>query len=287
MAKAGPTAISAQRLICLSDLHLSDDTPGTLAVLQGFMAAQATPGVAFALLGDIFEYWVGDDHQTHTSQSLANSCQQATSAGAQVFFMHGNRDFLLGRIYLDACGMELLSDPWQGDLFGTPTVLSHGDLLCTDDTAYQQFRRMSRCADWQAGFLAKPLADRVAYAQQLRAESKKTKAQAQADAAIMDVNEDAVKQALAGHWPQGLSTPEAKRLIHGHTHRPACHLIAVGDCAATDAARAVRWVLPDWDFDGQDPSGHRGHALQISATGIEVLRCSPPPPSSESAPPQN
>lgn len=228
----------------------------------GFIRQQAAPGTAIALLGDIFEYWVGDDHDTPVGNALADACRHAGTKGAQVCFMHGNRDFLVGADYLARCQAQLLPDPWYGVLFGIPTTLSHGDLLCTDDAPYQQFRRMSRSKEWQTAFLAKPLSDRVAYAQHLRAESIKNKASA-THSDIMDVNPQAVTHALSGQWPGGAdSTPASMRLIHGHTHRPARHEVA-------SPAGAERWVLPDWDMD--DNHNPRGYALQVSADGIQKI----------------
>ena len=169
----------AQQLLLLSDLHLSADTPRTLAAVCTALRDHAASGTAIALLGDIFEYWVGDDHDTDVAEALAQACRQAAHRGANLYFMHGNRDFLVGERYLQRCGMTLLPDPWHGVLFSTPTALSHGDMLCTDDHAYQQFRSMSRNPQWQSDFLSKPLEQRVAYAQHLRAESMKNKAASQ------------------------------------------------------------------------------------------------------------
>lgn len=212
--------------------------------------------------------------------------------------MHGNRDFLVGEHYLSRCGMQALPDPWHGLLFGEPTALSHGDMLCTDDSAYQQFRHMSRNPQWQSAFLSKPLAERVAYAQHLRAESMKNKAAAGVAAPhaasipnsatnmsaqsektgnpgelakssasgqtdIMDVNAQAVRNALEGHWPNGVKTPLAARLIHGHTHRPAVHHIKL-----ENGNEAQRWVLPDWDFD--HAQSVRGHLLRVDENGVAV-----------------
>jgi UDP-2,3-diacylglucosamine hydrolase len=182
--------------------------------------------------------------------------------------MHGNRDFLVGEHYLSRCGMQALPDPWHGLLFGVPTALSHGDMLCTDDSAYQQFRHMSRNPQWQSAFLSKPLAERVAYAQHLRAESMKNKAaqgnlRTNGQADIMDVNAQAVRNALEGHWPNGAKTPLAARLIHGHTHRPAVHHIKL-----ENGNEAQRWVLPDWDFD--HAQSVRGHLLRVDKNGVAV-----------------
>lgn len=256
----------AHQLLLLSDLHLSADTPHTLAAVCTTLIDQASPGTAFALLGDIFEYWVGDDHDTPVAQALADACQSARNKGAELYFMHGNRDFLVGEHYLKRCGMSLLPDPWHGVLFDRPTTLSHGDMLCTDDHAYQQFRQMSRNPQWQAAFLGKPLTERVAYAQHLRTESMKNKAARAADinTDIMDVNALAVSEALAGRWPNGIETQPSCALIHGHTHRPAVHAVQMAH-----GMEALRWVLPDWDFD--TPGQCRGHLLKVSADGISRL----------------
>lgn len=255
----------------LSDLHLSADTPRTQAHVRTQLTRYAGPDTAFVLLGDIFEYWVGDDHDTPIARAFKELCEDIRAAGSTLYFMAGNRDFLVGDAYLNRCGIVRLPDPWHGELFGIPTLLTHGDLLCTDDQTYQQFRRMSRSTAWQQAFLAQPLAERVAYAQRLRAESMKKKAGA--DDCIMDVNRGAVESALNGQWPDGQQTPPAKRLIHGHTHRPACHTVE------TPGGRCERWVLPDWwhetATDPSDPSDqqerHRGYVLQLSDAGVRVL----------------
>lgn len=231
----------------------------------GFLRRQAGTGTAFALLGDIFEYWVGDDHESPVADELAQACQHAAQQGSTLYFMHGNRDFLVGQAFLDRCRMQALPDPWHGELFGIPTVLTHGDLLCTDDLGYQQFRRMSRSPEWQSDFLSKPLEARVAYAQHLRAESMKNKASARTQ--IMDVNADAVARAMDGRWPEGSVTPFAQRMIHGHTHRPAEHAVMCQDGHASRTS--LRVVLPDWDFD--DAANPRGYALQVDAAGIQPV----------------
>lgn len=235
----------------------------TLQAVCRLLVSEARPGTSFLLLGDIFEYWVGDDHITGVSQAFADACRQSVAKGARLAFMAGNRDFLVGEKWLTDCGIAALPDPWHGVLMGVPTLLSHGDLLCTDDHAYQAFRQVSRNPVWQRDFLSRPLSDRVTYAQQLRAESMRSKSET--DASIMDVNPVAVERALAGQWPHGGVTPAADRLIHGHTHRPATHVIH-----RQGLPDAERIVLPDWDFDGTGPC--RGYALEIDATGVRQLR---------------
>jgi UDP-2,3-diacylglucosamine hydrolase len=144
--------------------------------------------------------------------------------------MHGNRDFLLGELFMQDAGATLLPDPTVVDLYGTPTLVTHGDTLCTEDRDYQDFRRMVRDPHWQAGFLAQPLAQRKAQIEELRRKSETEKSMKPAD--IMDVNQDAVAAAFrAHHYP---------RLIHGHTHRPARHEHRI------DGMLCERWVLTDW-----------------------------------------
>lgn len=165
--------------------------------------------------------------------------------------MHGNRDFLMGKALENACGGRLLPDPTRLNLYGTPTLLMHGDTLCTDDAAYMAFRSDVRAPTWQARFLAQPLAQRKAQIEQLRAQSKA--AQSLKTPEIMDVNREAVAALLRTH--------DYPRLIHGHTHRPAQHVHEV------DQHRSERWVLPDWY--------EQGGYLRCDANGCQDVKISP------------
>ena len=214
----------------ISDLHLSADHPGTMAAFERFILAQAPKADALYILGDLFEYWAGDDDlHDPFHQQVIGALKGLT--GTRVYLMHGNRDLLMGQKLASACDAELLDDPALINLYGTPTLLTHGDMLCTDDIEYQQFRSHVRSAQFQHEFLAKPLAERKAYIELLRKQSDIEKQHKEID--IMDVNDAAVAALLRQHgYP---------RLIHGHTHRPQRHEHVV------DGHPCERWVLGDWD----------------------------------------
>jgi UDP-2,3-diacylglucosamine hydrolase len=216
----------------ISDLHLSADHLHSFAAFKRFVAKLAPQSEALYILGDLFEYWAGDDdrHNEFYSQ-VVNSLHVLATHGVKIYLMHGNRDLLIGDAFAQAAGATLLDDPTLLDLYGTPTLLSHGDKLCTDDIEYQKFRALVHSAEFQKNFLVQPLAARKAYIEQLRQQS--TSAKQSKDSAIMDVNNDAVAALLREYrYP---------RLIHGHTHRPARHEHKV------DGHRCERWVLSDWD----------------------------------------
>lgn len=214
----------------ISDLHLSRRQPHSLAAFERFIATTAPGAEALYILGDLFEYWAGDDdlHDPFHNR-VAGALRRLTAT--RVFLMHGNRDLLIGQALSRACGACLLPDPTLVDLYGTPTLLCHGDALCTDDAEYQRYRTQVQSLDFKQQFLDKPLAERKAYIEQLRAHSE---AEKQGKSyAIMDVNDEAVAALLRRyHYP---------RLIHGHTHRPGRHEHTV------DGRRCERWVLGDWD----------------------------------------
>jgi len=216
----------------ISDLHLSEQRPGTTAALLGLLGGRAREAAALYVLGDLFDAWIGDDdlgEPMHTQ--VAGALRALSGQGVPVFVMHGNRDFLLGERFAQAAGATLLADPTVVELAGGRTLLAHGDTLCTDDRDYAAFRAQVRDAAWQRTFLARPLAQRRAEAARLRAASeagKRLKA-----AQIMDVTPRAVEDLLRAHG--------CRRLIHGHTHRPGRQAHEV------DGAACERWVLPDWD----------------------------------------
>ena len=216
----------------ISDLHLSSAQSPAAALFLNFVRDIAPQAEALYILGDLFEYWAGDDDLADPFHvSVTNDLHQLAARGTRLFIMHGNRDFLMEQRLAAACHAELLPDPLLLDLYGTPTLLTHGDALCTDDAAYQQFRRMVRSAAWRNNFLALPLAERKAQIEGMRAQSEQSKRSKAME--IMDVNEAAVQALLRRHgYP---------RLIHGHTHRPARHLHQV------DGHACERWVLGDWD----------------------------------------
>lgn len=219
----------------ISDLHLCPTRPAINALFTRFVQDIAPQAEALYILGDFFEYWAGDDDLAdpfHTA--IAGTLAGLAQRGTRIYIMHGNRDFLLSDAFLRAAQATLLPDPTRIDLYGTPTLLMHGDTLCTDDVAYQQFRVMVRGTEWQRKFLAQPLGQRKAQIEDLRKKSEQEKSNKSAE--IMDVNSDAVANTLRA---QGYP-----RLIHGHTHRPARHSHRV------DGMLCERWVLPDWYVTG-------------------------------------
>lgn len=216
----------------ISDLHLSEEQPRTAEAFHRFMREVAPRAEALYILGDLFETWAGDDDVAHPfHRQLVDAMQALSAGGTRLYLMHGNRDLLMGKQLERECGATLLADPALIDLYGRPTLLSHGDQLCTDDHAYQAGRRQVADPAWQRQFLAQPLAARKAFIAQLRARSQDAKQKKSEE--IMDVNSDAVLTLLRNHgYPN---------LIHGHTHRPAHHVIHV------DGYTCNRWVLGDWD----------------------------------------
>ncbi len=219
----------------ISDLHLSEDEPANVDAFLAFLDGPARSADSLFILGDLFEYWAGDDDlATPFNARIAAAIRALADAGTAVFFMTGNRDLLAGPAFADAIGATLLDDPARvcfGDTDTAPVLLlAHGDALCTDDLAYQAYRRQVRDPAWQAGFLAQPLSARKAFIAGLRQKSEAAKAEKAME--IMDVNADAVAALLREH---GYPT-----LIHGHTHRPDCHRLQV------DGRDCVRHVLADW-----------------------------------------
>lgn len=219
----------------ISDLHLTAERPSANERFFGFLAETARSAEALYILGDFFEAWVGDDALADPFHAQVTSAlRELTSGGVRLFIMHGNRDFLLGESFIQATGASLLLEPHVVNLYDRPTLLLHGDVLCTDDLDYQQFRRLVRDPGWQASFLARPLAERVALARQLRERSEQVKGDKRPE--IMDVNPEAVQNAFRRHG--------VAHMIHGHTHRPAHHRLTVDD------RDCERWVLPDWYDSG-------------------------------------
>jgi len=230
----------------LSDLHLGPATPGTLARLEHHLAQ--TPAQAVLLLGDIFEVWVGDDARHEPFESRVVQLLHDAAQCKALFFMPGNRDFLVGPALLAATGMSALSDPSVLDAFGNRWLLAHGDAQCLSDTAYQAFRRQVRSPDWQAQLLAQPLAARQALGRQMREGSREAQAK---QLMAMDLDAEACRALLR---EAGATT-----LIHGHTHRPAEHDLGEG---------LRRVVLSDWDFDN---SPARGDVIRLSADGLRRI----------------
>lgn len=235
-----------QQVDLLSDLHLGPDTPATLARLERHLAE--TPAQAVLLLGDIFEVWVGDDARHEPFEAGVVRLLREASRRLDLFFMHGNRDFLVGAELLADAGMRALLDPTVLEAFGQRWLLVHGDAQCLDDTAYQAFRRQVRSPEWQAQLLTQPLAARQALARQMREGSKAAQAR---QLMATDLDAEACRALLRD---AGATT-----LIHGHTHRPAEHDLGEG---------LRRVVLSDWDFDTRPP---RGDVIRLSAAGLQRL----------------
>ena len=227
----------------ISDLHLSAGEPATFSIFQTYLAQ--TPADAVFILGDLFEVWVGDDAAAASFESGCADVLGQAGHRLALYFMHGNRDFLVGRAYLDRCNATLLDDPTVLVLASQRWLLSHGDALCLDDTEYQRFRSQVRSTGWQADFLARPLAERQALARDMRQRSEARKRQG---VDYGDVDTPAARQ-----W---LAAANAPSLIHGHTHRPALHDLGGG---------LSRVVLSDWDTAA---SPARAEVLRLDPGGL-------------------
>jgi len=244
----------------ISDLHLQASEPATFTAWRHYM--QETPADAVFILGDLFEVWVGDDairanfpadfsaggHALNFEEQCAQVLQQSAGRLA-LFFMHGNRDFLVGPRFMALCRTTLLADPTVLAFAGRRWLLSHGDALCLDDVDYMQFRRQVRSAAWQQQFLAKPLTERQAIARSLRQQSEARK-QSALDHADVDTP-------AAFQW---LEAANARTLIHGHTHKPAEHDLGQG---------FNRVVLSDWDAAARPA---RAEVLRLSAVGWQRIQ---------------
>jgi len=233
----------------ISDLHLGINQPHSMAAFQRFIAEFAPRAESLYILGDLFDYWAGDDDlndpfHIQVITSLRNLARHKT----KIYLLRGNRDLLMGETLANACHATLLQDPALINLYGTPTLLSHGDILCTDDMEYQAYRAQVHDANFQQQFLAKPLPERKAYIAELR--SRSTSEKQGKDSAIMDANNEAVVALLRKHgYP---------RMIHGHTHRPDRHIHLV------DGHTCERWVLGDWH--------QHGYALQCDAHRCRTIK---------------
>ncbi|MFZ6800316.1 UDP-2,3-diacylglucosamine diphosphatase [Undibacterium sp. Di24W] len=240
--KAQPNAVA----LFVSDVHLSDALPHTTEKFLQFLAIQAVQAQRLYVLGDLFEYWAGDDDcETPYNDSIVTALRAVSDNGVELYWIAGNRDFLVGEDFAQRTGAQLLEDPHELQLAGQHLLISHGDALCTDDVSYMAFRSMVRNPAWQEQFLAKPLSERKAIIQGMRQASSSE--QKNKSMTIMDVNQNAVAHLCEQY--QGAS------LIHGHTHRTAMHSEAYG----------LRYVLPDWDCDRA--SKLRGGYLQLEADG--------------------
>lgn len=239
----------------LSDVHLQSDLPRTFEAWRGHLLG--TPADAVLILGDLFEVWVGDDARCDGFERACADVLHEASQHRTLAFLPGNRDFLVGSALLGDTGVQALADPFVLVAFGRRWLLSHGDALCLADADYQQFRRQVRSVAWQQQFLAQPLAARRLQARAMRDASTLRQA------GIAPGLHADVDGAAACAW---LEAANAEALIHGHTHRPATHMLPCG---------RQRHVLGDWDFDTAVP---RARALRLTRDGLSTLDLAPAAP---------
>ena len=218
----------------ISDLHLEESRPDITGAFLRFLDDKVLGVERLYILGDFFEAWIGDDERTPLQEEVAAALRNVRASGTEIFLMHGNRDFLIGEDFCNRAGASLLDDPTVIDLYGIPTLLMHGDSLCTADVEYQKFRANMRNPQWQQMILQRPLKDRQQMARQIR-EISMAKNQGKEEF-IMDVTPEEVVSDMEHHGVQ--------QLIHGHTHRPAIHHLDLGDGAGR------RIVLGDWFEQG-------------------------------------
>lgn len=233
-------------ILFISDLHLSGERPDIVKLFLEFMATRAVESETLYILGDLFEVWLGDDFIPPEAQPILNALREYSNTGRKLAVLHGNRDFLLGNHFAELTGCELLPDPSIIDLYGTKTLIGHGDLLCTDDVDYMRFRQQVRNKDWQSAFLAKSVEERIAIAKQARQESKKQTSSIAEE--IMDANQNTVEQVMLEH--------SVNQMIHGHTHRPDTHTFD------SDNQQKTRIVLGDWY--------EQGSLLECTEQGCEL-----------------
>ncbi len=219
----------------ISDLHLGSERPAIVRLFLDFLATRARRADALYILGDLFEFWIGDEMaQSAPVAPIVAGLRALTDAGIPVHVMHGNRDFLLGAGFARATGCRILAEPARVRFGDEDVLLLHGDTLCSDDIEYQRFRKMVRNPEFVRDFLAKSVEERAAIAQNLRETSQAAIAGKQPE--IMDVNENAVRDTMCAQ--------RVRHIIHGHTHRPAQHVLDL------DGAPARRTVLGDWYEQG-------------------------------------
>jgi UDP-2,3-diacylglucosamine hydrolase len=238
----------------ISDLHLCDARPAVTSAFIRFLNHDAKNAENLFILGDLFEYWAGDDDMDNPHHhSVIQALKSLSDQGTQTFFIHGNRDFLIGDEFSKMTGITLLSDPTMLDLYSQKVLLSHGDDLCTDDVAYQAFRKQVRSLEWQKQFLSQSLASRKAQIEALRKRSEDEKSGK--PLMIMDINQTALEKLI-------VSNDYPPLFIHGHTHRPKVHELSINghDCQ--------RIVLGDWYDQGSclrlDKNGFQSIAVNIT-----------------------
>jgi len=238
-----------QEILFISDLHISLEKPEITRRFLAFLQNRAPKAAAVYILGDLFDAWIGDDDPTPPNNTIRKQLKQLTDSGTQVYLQQGNRDFLLGKQFCQDTGVTLLDDYAVIDLHGTPTLLTHGDLLCTDDLPYQAFRVKSHTPEWQQAVLSKPLLLRLLAARWYRIRSYFHKRKKSRD--IMDVNQDTVSKVMRDH--------NSLRLIHGHTHRPDVHNFEIS------GQPAQRFVLAAWSKDAGEILcwNNRGYQIEV------------------------
>jgi len=218
----------------ISDLHLEADRPDIGKQFLHFLEEEASQADDLYVLGDLFEAWVGDDDPNTHYFNVKRALRKLVDNGVPVYFMHGNRDFMIGDRFANETGIKILPDPFKVKMYGQKALLSHGDILCTNDLQYQQIRKMTRNPEWQATMLAKPLHERLAVAEEARLQSLERTINLNMN--IMDVTQDAVEKIMQEY--------EVDVLLHGHTHRPAVHVVDI------DGRKGKRIVLGDWYTQG-------------------------------------
>jgi UDP-2,3-diacylglucosamine hydrolase len=231
----------------IADLHLHETRPEVTQAFFRFLDEQMKDAEALYILGDFFDTWIGDDDDIAIGHEVAAKLHALNEKGTAIFLMHGNRDFLLGKEFAARAGATLIPEGIVIDLFGCLTLLLHGDNLCTGDAQYQTFRQQVRSSQWQQQILSQPLAARRALASQIRAESQSMNALKAEN--IMDVTQDEVVRVM--------KDAGVRRLIHGHTHRPAHHALSI------DGTPAERIVLGDWHSDGW--------CIKVDEKGLQLL----------------
>ena len=218
----------------ISDLHLDASRPAATQAFLQFLENDALKADALYILGDLFEAWVGDDDPNTHYFTIKRAIRKLVDGGIPVYFMHGNRDFMIGSGFANETGVQILEDPYKVTMYGQKILLSHGDILCTDDVRYQRVRQMVRNPEWQAQMRAKPLKERLRISKEARRQSLEQTINMSLD--IMDVNQDEVKRVIQKY--------KVDVLLHGHTHRPGIHDVQVGN------RKARRIVLGDWYTQG-------------------------------------
>ncbi len=260
-ADAAVAASSLPAAIFVSDVHLQPATPLTAQAFFKFLSGHAIDARRLYLLGDLFEYWAGDDDIDEPfHQQVVSAIRAVSDAGVEINWIAGNRDFLIGHAFADAAGMVIRQDPYVITLANTKLVLAHGDAQCTDDSGYMKFRAEVRTSEWQQNFLALPLTQRKQIIANMRDGSRE--AQRTKSSEIMDVNAAAIDALF--------KSSGAKLMIHGHTHRPARH-----EYGGEDGLH-IRYVLPDWDCDSAVSRGgwiameEDGVIRRFDAGGVEL-----------------